>query len=177
MDRGSQRVDQRRELSASRSSVEGVPTLLVVHHTASPAMQESLEAALTGARQDGLEDVDVVARPALGASVPDLLAADGVLLGTPVNIGYMSGALKVFFDTIYYPTLEAKRGLPYGLYVHGNNDSTGAIRAVESIATGLGWTRVHDPVTVIGSPDKDDREAIADLAATVAATTAGLLDG
>lgn len=154
-----------------------MPTLLVVHHTASPAMQESLEAALAGAQQEGLEGVDVVVRPALGAAVPDLLAADGVLLGTPVNIGYMSGALKVFFDTVYYPTLEAKRGLPYGLYVHGNNDSTGAIRAVESIAGGLGWQRVHKAVTVIGSPTRDDREAIADLAATVAATTAGLLNG
>src|SRR5579875_1641303 len=140
-------------------------------------MQDSLEAALAGARQEGLEDVAVVTRPALGATVTDLLGADGVLLGTPVNIGYMSGALKVFFDTVYYPTLEAKRGLPYGLYVHGNNDSAGAVRAVESIASGLGWQRVHDPVTVIGSPARDDRDAIGDLAATVAAAAAGLLDG
>src|SRR3712207_8818071 len=52
----------------------------------------------------------------------DLLAADGVLLGTPANIGYMSGALKHFFDTVYYPCLDATVGLPYGVYVHGNED-------------------------------------------------------
>jgi hypothetical protein len=67
-----------------------------------------------------------------------VLAADAVLLGTPANIGYMSGALKHFFDVVYYPILDDTRGLPYGLYVHGNLDTAGAITAVETIAGGLG---------------------------------------
>jgi multimeric flavodoxin WrbA len=75
-----------------------MPTLLIVHHTPSPAMQDMLEAVLAGARDDAIEDVDVQIRPALGATVPDVLAADGYLLGTPANIGYISGALKHFFD-------------------------------------------------------------------------------
>jgi multimeric flavodoxin WrbA len=147
-----------------------VPTLLVVHHTASPATQELLEAALAGARADGLAGVEVVVRPALGATVSDVLAADGFVLGTPANIGYMSGALKHFFDSVYYPTLTAKAGAPYGLYVHGNNDAAGAVRAVESIAKGMGWERVHDPVTVTSGVTKDATEAVWELAATVAAT-------
>lgn len=147
--------------------------LLVVHHTTSPALQALLEAALDGTRADGLEDIEVRVRPALAANVPDVLAADGFLLGTPANIGYMSGALKVFFDLVYYPTLTAKVGAPYGLYVHGNNDTAGAIRAVESITKGMGWQRVHDPVSVIGAPRKNDTEAVWDLAATVAATLLG----
>jgi multimeric flavodoxin WrbA len=149
--------------------------LLVVHHTTSPATQELLEAALSGARADGIEGVDVQVRPALAATVSDVLAADGFLLGTPANIGYMSGALKVFFDTVYYPTLTAKTGAPYGLYVHGNNDTGGAVRAVDAITTGLGWTRVHEPVTVLGAPGKEGAEAVWELAATVAATVAGAL--
>jgi multimeric flavodoxin WrbA len=147
--------------------------LLVVHHTTSPATQDLLEAALDGTRADGIEGVETVVRPALAATVSDALAADGFLLGTPANIGYMSGALKVFFDTIYYPTLTANPGAPYGLWVHGNNDTAGAVRAVESIAGGLGWQRVHEPVTVIGEVTKDAREAVWELAATVAATLAG----
>lgn len=149
-----------------------MPVLLVVHHTTSPALQDLLEAALDGTKADGLESVEVRVRPALGATVPDVLEADGFLLGTPANIGYMSGALKVFFDTVYYPTLTAKLGAPYGVYIHGNNDTAGALRAIESITGGMGWQRVHEPVQIIGAPTKDDRENCWDLAATVAASLA-----
>src|SRR3712207_6886416 len=94
-----------------------MPRLLVVHHTPSPNLQALLEAVREGvALVDGVEPV---VRPALSAGAADLLAADGVLLGTPANIGYMSGALKHFFDTVYYPCLDATAGLPYGVYVHG----------------------------------------------------------
>ncbi|MDT4937292.1 MAG: hypothetical protein QOG80_963, partial [Pseudonocardiales bacterium] len=116
--------------------------LLVVHHTTSPALQELLDAAIEGTRAEGIEGVEVMVRAALAATVPDVLAADGFVLGTPANIGYMSGALKHFFDSVYYPTLTARIGAPYGLYVHGNNDTAGAVRAVESIAGGMGWKRV-----------------------------------
>jgi len=150
-----------------------MPVLLVVHHTTSPATQALLEAALAGTRADGIEDVDIRVRPALGATVSDVVDADGFLLGTPANIGYMSGALKTFFDVVYYPMLTAKVGAPYGLYVHGNNDTTGAIRAVESIAKGMGWERVHDPVAITGAPDKTATDAVWELAATVAAIVSG----
>src|SRR3712207_9395811 len=74
----------------------------------------------------------------------DLLAADGVLLGTPANIGYMSGALKHFFDTVYYPCLDATVGLPYGVYVHGNDDTAGALRSIERITGALRWKKVAE---------------------------------
>jgi multimeric flavodoxin WrbA len=147
-----------------------VPVLLVVHHTASPATQQLLEAALDGTRAEGLEDVEVRVEPALGATVSDVLGADGFLLGTPANIGYMSGGMKTFFDGIYYPALTAKVGAPYALYVHGNNDTAGAVRAVESITKGMGWARVHEPVTVVGEVTRAATEAVWELAATVAAT-------
>ena len=96
------------------------------------------------------------------------------MLGTPANIGYLSGAMKYFFDNVYYPCLEAKQGAPYGLYVHGNNSVDGAVRAAESITKGMGWERVADPVTITGEITKDVREAVWNLGATVAATLAGL---
>jgi multimeric flavodoxin WrbA len=146
--------------------------LLVVHHTTSPALEELLDAVLAGARTDEIEGVEVVVRPALSATAPDVLAADGFLLGTPANIGYMSGALKHFFDQIYYPCRLAKQGAPYGVYIHGNNDTSGALRGVETITTGLGWQSAHAPVQVIGAPTAADREAAWDLGATLAATIA-----
>lgn len=144
--------------------------LLVVHHTTSPATQELLDAVLAGTRAEGIEGVEVRVRPALVATALDVLEADGFLLGTPANIGYLSGAMKHFFDGVYYPTLTARTGAPYGLYVHGNSDTEGAVRAAESIATGLGWARVRAPVTVLGAPSRADVEACWDLGATVAAT-------
>ena len=89
-----------------------MPRLLVVHHTPSPNLQALLEAAREGVAL--VEGVDLVVRPALSAGAADLLAADGVLLGTPANIGYMSGALKHFFDTVYYPCLDATVPLDLG---------------------------------------------------------------
>ncbi len=132
-------------------------------------MQELLEAVRRGAAHEELSDVEVVVHPALSATASDLLAADAVVLGTPANIGYMSGALKHFFDTVYYPTLEAGLGMPYGLYVHGGSDVTGAVRAVEKVATGLSWRQVSSPVTVTGPVDRAAVEACSELAATVAA--------
>jgi flavorubredoxin len=146
--------------------------LLIVHHTASPAMQAMLEAVTAGAGHEDIEGVEVVIRPALTAAAADVLEADGYLLGTPANIGYMSGALKHFFDGIYYPCLEATRRRPYALYVHGASDTGGAVRAVEAIATGLAWRRARPPVSVIGPPDKAALDECRELGAVVAAELA-----
>jgi multimeric flavodoxin WrbA len=149
-----------------------MPRVLVVHHTPSPAMQELLEAALAGARHPDANDgsVEIVARAALTASVAETMQADGYLLATPANIGYMSGALKHFFDAIYYPCLEETRGRPYAAWVHGTLDQTGAVRAIEAITTGLMWRPVAPVFTVTGAPTKEARETVHDLAATVVAT-------
>lgn len=145
-------------------------TLLIVHHTPSPATAEMFDAVLRGATDPEITGVDVVRRPALVAGPVDVLTADAVLLGTPANIGYMSGALKHFFDQVYYPVLDAGRGLPYGLYVHGNLGTEGAVAAVEQIAKGLGWSAVSAPVVVAGAPGRAELAACAELGAVVAAS-------
>jgi hypothetical protein len=148
--------------------------LLVVHHTPSPALQAMLESVLSGARTDEIEGVEVAVVPALTASPVDVLNADGYLLGTPANIGYMSGALKHFFDGVYYPCLEATAKRPYGLYVHGASDTTGAVRSVESIAAGMSWRQVRPPVCVTGTqPGRGDLDACWELGAILAAEVAG----
>jgi multimeric flavodoxin WrbA len=144
--------------------------LLVVHHTPSMAVREMLEAIGSGARHPELADVAVVLEPALSATVSDLLAADALVLLTPANIGYMSGALKHFFDTIYYPCMDATRGLPWGLAVHGNTDTTGAVRSVQKIAAALQWEQSADVLSVIGAPDAAAVRAAGELGATLAAT-------
>lgn len=147
-----------------------MPRLLVVHHTVSPPLDTLLRAVLDGAGQAELAEVEVVARPALTASPVDVLEADGYVLGTPANLGSMSGALKHFFDSIYYPCLEATTGRPWGLYVHGNDDVDGAVRDIDRIVTGLGWAAVVSPLRAVGPVDRSTAEAAAELGATVAAT-------
>lgn len=144
--------------------------VLIVHHSPSPSCRAMFEAVRDGASDDAIEGVDVVARAALAATPTDVLAADAYLLGTPANIGYMSGALKHFFDTIYYPVMDETARRPYAAFVHGNSDTAGAVRAIEAITTGLDWKRVRDPVTVLGDPDRADLDACYELGGTVAAS-------
>ena len=145
-------------------------TLLVVHHTPSPATRELLEAVITGAKDPEIDGVDLVVRPALAATVPDMLDADGYIFGTPANLGYMSGALKHFFDTVYYPSLDHVAGRPYGLWVHGNNDTVGAATAVEKVATGLSLVKAADVLEITGAVDARARERAYELGGTLAAT-------
>lgn len=148
------------------------PRVLLVQHTVSPALAELVDAAAAGVRHPDFEGaVTLVNRPALVASAHDALTADGYVLVAPVNIGWMAGALKHFFDTIYYPCLSATRGRPYALVLHGNNDTTGGVRSVETITTGLGWAPVAAPIEVVGPLDRGILEAVRELAATVAAST------
>jgi multimeric flavodoxin WrbA len=146
-----------------------VPRLLIVHHTPSPPTRALLEEVMAGAGEPELAEVEVVIRPALVTTAVDILEADGYLLGTPANFGYMSGALKHMFDQIYYPCLGATDGRPFGFWVHGNDDTAGAVRAITALTSGLGWRAVAAPLAITGAPDTASRSACRELGSTVAA--------
>ncbi len=147
--------------------------LLIIHHTPSPHCQEMLEAVVAGATDPEIEGVEVIRRPALTVAPAEMLDADGYVLGTPANLGYISGALKHAFDTSYYQILDATQGRPFGLWLHGNEGTEGAQRAVDGITAGLGWVKASDTVVVAGKPSKDDLEACWNLGGTVAAHLMG----
>ena len=148
-------------------------TLLIVHHTPSPHCAEMFDAVVSGATDPELVGVEVIRRPALTVSPAEMLAADGYLLGTPANLGYLSGALKHAFDCAYYQLLDSSRGRPFGAFIHGNEGTEGAERGLAAITTGLGWLQVADNVVVSGKPGKADLAACWNLGATVAATLMG----
>lgn len=148
--------------------------LLVVHHTPSPALHTMLEAVRAGATAPEVTPpVEVEVRAALSATAADVLAADGYVLGCPANLGYLAGAMKHFFDTVYYPCLEDTVGRPFAAYLHGNDDTAGARVAMDKITTGLRWTKVAETLEVRGEPSAADRDACWDLGAVVAATVGG----
>lgn len=117
-----------------------------------------------------LEGVEVIERAALEATADDVLAADAYVLGTTANFGYISGALKHFFDTTYYDTREQTAGRPFSYWVHGGYDTTGAQKAMESITTGFGWEKAFEPVTFTGEVGEEHLAQVTEMAATVAAT-------
>lgn len=124
--------------------------LLIVAHAPSPNTRLLAEAVQRGACHPDITAVDTRLIPPLQAVPEDVLAADAIILGTTENLGYMSGALKDFFDRCYYPVLEKKQGLPCALYIRAGLDGTGTHRAVESIVGGLKWTWVQEPLICRG---------------------------
>lgn len=165
--------------------------LLVVHHSPTRALQALTDAVVAGAHDDSLDPVEVRVLEALAfargeAGADDLLAADGYLLGTTANFGYMSGALKHVFDSTFLQiggALDAgggagdaggaTQGRPYGLYVHGRYDLTGAVRSVQSIVGGLGWRQGYDVLEALGDISDAHLEAAYELGGTIAALSAG----
>jgi multimeric flavodoxin WrbA len=118
--------------------------LLVVFHTQSGNTGQLAEAVLRGAKRVAETETRLVR--AFDAGVDDLLGCDGLLLGTPENFGYMSGALKDFFDRTYYPCEGRLVGLPYAVFVSAGNDGSGAVREIGRIANGYGWKCVAEPL-------------------------------
>lgn len=124
--------------------------LLVVAHVPSQNTARLRDAVVEGARSPEIAGVETHALTPFEAGPEDVLAADGVILGTTENLGYMSGALKDFFDRSYYGVIERTEGLPYCLYIRAGHDGTGTRRGVETIVTGLRWRAVQEPLVCRG---------------------------
>jgi hypothetical protein len=124
--------------------------LLIVAHAPSANTEALRDAVLEGASHPDIDGIDVSVRRPFDAGPDDVLATQAIILGTTENLGYMSGALKDFFDRIYYPCLEETQGLPFAVYIRAGHDGTGTRRAIETITTGLRWRAVQDPLLCKG---------------------------
>lgn len=165
---------------APLGSVARMARLLVVHHSPTPTVRALTDAVLAGARDDAVEGVEVLEREALSTSAQDVLGSDGYLLVTPANFGYMSGALKHLFDSLF---LEVGGALaddgaaaaatggrkPFGLAVHGRYDTTGAVRSVLAITGALPWRQAAPVLEVLGDLDEATTAAAHELGGTLAA--------
>ncbi|MDX1458828.1 MAG: flavodoxin family protein [Marinobacter sp.] len=150
--------------------------LLIVAHAPSPNTLTLRNAVADGARHPDIETVEVKVMAPLEAGPDDVLACDAIILGTTENLGYMSGALKDFFDRSYYPCLEKTQGLPFAFYIRAGHDGTGTRRAIESITTGLRWRLIQEPLVCRGEYRAEFEEQCRELGMYVAASLdAGLL--
>ncbi len=143
--------------------------LLIVGHVPSPNTLRLRDAVVEGAKSDPDQTIEIEALGPFDTTPEHVLAAGAIILGTTENLGYMSGALKDFFDRCYYPCLEKTQGLPYCLYIRAGHDGTGTRRGVETIVTGLRWRAVHDPLICRGEWQEDFVGQCRDLGAAMAA--------
>lgn len=144
--------------------------LLIVAHAPSPNTQRLLDAVVRGAQAEEIENVDVEAKRPFDAGPDDVLACDAIILGTTENLGYMSGALKDFFDRSYYNMGDDTDGLRYAAYIRAGLDGTGTYNAIKSITTGLRWKPVQDPIILHGQFQEAFVEQCEELGMTMAAS-------
>ena len=143
--------------------------LLIVAHAPSPNTLAMRAAVELGARHDDINDVEVLVKAPLEAVPDDVLNANGVILGTTENLGYMSGALKDFFDRSFYEVEGKLAPLPYAIVINAGNDGSGAQRSIERIANGYPFIRVQEPIIAHGPPDSATLERCAELGGALAA--------
>ena len=142
-------------------------TLLIVYHTGGVKTAKMAEAVERGARSEG--GVYVTVRRCADAGPEDVLAADGLILGTPENFGYMSGMMKDFLERVFYACEGKVNGRPYALFVGAGQDGSGAVASVERIVTGLRLRRVHDPIIGLKDLTKEMTDSCEELGAAFAA--------
>jgi len=147
----------------------GSKHLLIVYHSQSGTTDRMAQAVIRGAKHPDIENVEVRVLDALDATPDDVLWADGYIFGTPENFGYMSGALKYFFDRIYYPCLDQIGGRPYALFVRAGNDGSAAISSIGRILTGLAIKEVQEPVLIAGEFDENRLDECEELGMAMAA--------
>lgn len=143
--------------------------LLIVAHAPSANTLRMRDSVAEGAAAPEIENVRVEVLGPLEATPEHVLSADAIILGTTENLGYMSGALKDFFDRCYYPCLEKTQGLPYAMYIRAGHDGTGTRRAVETIVTGLRWRQIQPPLICRGFWSENFPAQCRDLGLLVAA--------
>lgn len=124
--------------------------LLITVHCPSNNTKRLRDALVTGATHPDLSNITLRVTEPLQTVADDVLWADAIVLGTTVNFGYMSGAMKDFFDRTYETCLAKTEGLPYAMALRGRSDATGAKASMQKIITGLKWRAVQEPLLCVG---------------------------
>ena len=123
--------------------------LLIVYHSLGGNTAAMARAVLRGC-QHPYVDVETRMRLARDACLDDLLWADGLMLGTPENFGYMSGMIKDFFERTFYAAAGKVEGLPFCMFISAGNDGTGALNSMRRVCSGYPFKEVQEPLLARG---------------------------
>lgn len=157
-----------------------MPRLLIVHHSPTDGTRRLADALVAGACDELIQGVQVEPlRPDL-VDAPTINQADGILILSPANFGYMAGLIKDMFDRTFLEiggalsdngsaaaAPEGKK--PFGFCVHGRYDTEGAVRSIQQIASALPWRQAAPPLALMGPVTEADQAAAYELGATMSA--------
>lgn len=144
-------------------------TLLIISNIPSENTKALADAAVCGASLAEIKGIEVKHLNPFKASAEDVIQCDAILLGTTENFGYMSGAMKDFFDRIFYPCLEHTEALPYAIYIRAGLDGTGTEIAMQKIISGLKWKQVQDVLICQGDFKDEFIDQVEELGTSMAA--------
>lgn len=143
--------------------------LLIVSNTPSSNTKVLANAAARGANHSDINGIQVTLLTPFEATAKDVINSDAILLGTTENFGYMSGAMKDFFDRVFYPCLEHTEAKPYAIYIRAGLDGTGTEVAMQKIISGLKWKQVQDVLICQGEYKDEFEQQVEELGMSMAA--------
>ncbi len=125
--------------------------LLVVSNSRTGSTNKLCIEAVAEIKKSNASNIIAYSADSLIAKAKDVIQADAIILGSSENFGYMSGAMKVFFETIYYDVIEEKRGMPFGIIIKAGTSGIGAYNGIIKITNALGWKEAIEPLIIVGS--------------------------
>ncbi|MBW1680206.1 MAG: flavodoxin family protein [Deltaproteobacteria bacterium] len=143
--------------------------ILVIYHSQTGNTEKMAREVARGA--DAVDGVSATLLSASAAGIEDLLACDGIVIGSPEYFGYMAGMVKDFFDRTYEPARGRREVFrkPYGVFISAGNDGSGALRSIERICLGYPFKKVLEPLVAVGCVDESVLSRCRELGMTIAA--------
>lgn len=132
-------------------------SILVVYHSLGGNTKKMAEAVAAGARSVAGTEVSV--KTGLEATADDLVACDGVALGSPDYFSYVAGGLKDFFDRAYYPSQGKVTGKPAVAFASAGGPPTVVLKVLEQA---IGWFKLKKAADSVGASGSPSPEALSE---------------
>ncbi len=143
--------------------------LLVAYHSRSGSTRTLCDNVAAGAQSIESKSVELQVLEVSKVTSAQVIDSSAIILGTPINFGYMSGLMKDFLERIFYECIDHTKGKPYGLFVKGDTDIDAGLLSLHKIIGGLEWKEVFAPVKVIGPISIESSQQCFELGATICA--------
>jgi multimeric flavodoxin WrbA len=134
--------------------------LLVIYHSQTGNTEAMAKAVCEGGSSAGAA---VALEKAKDASSNDLLACDAVAFCSPVYFGYTAGALKDFFDRVFYTVRGKIDDKPYAAFSSGGAGGKQALDSIDRVCNSFRLKKAFEGVVATGKPSSEVLEECKEL--------------